>query len=63
MKDAKRHIETMVFQASAIRGALHMHQDFVEKNNERAAKMTIEDALTILEKLENNLIALKNAQQ
>lgn len=62
MKDAKRHIETMRFQIGSIRGALNMHQNFTENGNQCAAKMTIKDALAILERLENNLNALKNAQ-
>ena len=63
MKSVNRHIETMGFQIGSIRGALSMHQNFIENGNQCAAKMTIKDALTILEKLESNLIALKNAQQ
>ena len=58
MKNTQIHIYNMQFQIGSIRGALNMSRGFIDNENTDAAKMTVNDALRILEKLEQNLNAL-----
>jgi len=62
MKNTQLHIYNMQFQIGSIRGALNMSRGFIDNENTDAAKMTVNDALRILEKLEQNLNALNCAQ-
>lgn len=45
-------------QIGSIRGAAKMALDFIDKENASAAKMTQNDILRILEKLDRNIDAL-----
>jgi len=51
-------MQTIQMQIGSIRGAAKMALGFIDKENASAAKMTQNDILRILEKLDRNIDAL-----
>ena len=52
------HLATIKMQIGSTRGAAKMALDFIDKENASAAKMTQNDILRILDKLDQNINAL-----
>lgn len=51
-------MQTIQMQLGSVRGAAQMALDFIDKENASAAKMTQNDILRILDKLDQNIDAL-----
>ena len=51
-------MQTIQMQLGSVRGAAQMALDFIDKENTSAAKMTQNDILRILDKLDQNINAL-----
>ena len=51
-------MQTIQMQLGSVRGAVTMALDFIDKENISAAKMTQNDILRILDKLDQNINAL-----
>jgi len=51
-------MQTIQMQLGSVRGAAQMALDFIDKENISAAKMTQNDILRILDKLDQNINAL-----
>ena len=58
MKNIEMHLATIKMQIGSTRGAAKMALDFIDKENASAAKMTQNDILRILDKLDHNINAL-----
>jgi len=58
MKNTSIHMQTIQMQLGSVRGAAQMALGFIDDNNASAAKMTQNDILRILDKLDQNIDAL-----
>ena len=58
MKNTSIHMQTIQMQLGSVRGAAQMALGFINDNNASAAKMTQNDILRILDKLDQNINAL-----